>query len=57
VGEIITEEFETKVPEDLPAGTYHLWTGWYDSSNRYAAFTDERGRIGKEVEIGIIILP
>jgi uncharacterized membrane protein len=57
MGQVITEEFDVRVPEELPPGTYRVLTGWYDSSNRYAAFTDERARIGEEIEIGEITFP
>ncbi len=55
-GQIVQEEFEFELPEELSPGTYQLLTGWYDSSNPFAAATDARSRIGQEVHSGRIDL-
>lgn len=55
--EIIVETFEVELPKELAAGTYTLWLGWYDADHIFAAHTDERSRIGEEVQIGSITVP
>jgi hypothetical protein len=56
LGEVIEEEFDVVLPEELPAGTYRLFTGWYDGSNLFSAATDARSRIGEEVNAGLVVL-
>lgn len=56
-GEIIIEEFDVRLPQDLTAGNYEIWTSWYNTSDPYAAFTDERARVGLEIQIGTITVP
>ncbi len=51
---VITEEFELMLPPGLPTGSYQLLTGWYDGTNLYAASTDARSRVGKEIQAGTI---
>ncbi len=56
-GEIVRETFEIVVPADIPAGTYPLRVGWYDSANWFAFATDARSRVGNEVQVGVLELP
>lgn len=53
-GQVIREEFEITFDDDIPPGSYPLWTGWYDSEHPFAANTDSQSRIGAEVQIGIL---
>jgi hypothetical protein len=55
-GEIVRETFMFTIPEDVPAGHYPLWSGWYDGRNPYAAFTDARSRVGNEIQIAAIVV-
>ena len=57
VGEQIRETFEVSLPETIAPGVYDLWLGWYDADHIFAAHTDERSRIGAEVQIGSITVP
>ncbi|MCI0645224.1 MAG: DUF2079 domain-containing protein [Chloroflexi bacterium] len=56
-GQIVEETFEFTLPEDTPAGSYPLLVGWYDSSSLFAAETDERSRVGNEIQIGRLEVP
>jgi uncharacterized membrane protein len=55
-GDLISEVFDIKLPENIESGRYTLRTGWYDSGNPYAFKTDERSRIGDEVVAGEVIV-
>lgn len=57
VGETIQESFEFELPSDIPSGTYDLTLGWYDADHIFAAHTDERSRLGAEVNVDEIIVP
>jgi hypothetical protein len=54
--EVVREEFVFTLPDDVSAGRYPLRVGWYDGSNVYAAFTDERSRVGEEFHIAELIV-
>lgn len=56
-GEIVIEEFEIDFPDELPPGSYQLFTGWYDGSHLEAAATDARSRVGDEFCVGVVTLP
>lgn len=55
--QIIQESFEFVLPADTPPGRYPLYVGWYDSENIYAPWTDERSRLGEEVQLGWLMIP
>jgi uncharacterized membrane protein len=56
-GQIIREMFDIELSQDIPAGSYPLWVGWYDSASHYSSYTDARSRVGKEVNVGYITIP
>lgn len=56
-GQPVRETVEFTIPPDTPPGRYPLLTGWYDTTNLFAAHTDERSRLGDEVQLGVIELP
>lgn len=55
-GQIVREEFEVLLPENLSAGQYAIRVGWYDTNHTFAAYTDERSRVGDEVVLGNVEL-
>jgi uncharacterized membrane protein len=57
VGQIIIEEFEFRLPENLPSGEYPIVVGWYNSAVDFDARLDEHNRIGTEFQIGTLHLP
>jgi hypothetical protein len=44
-GQLIHETFEFELPDDLAPGVYTWRTGWYDLTDGFAAYTDERSRL------------
>ena len=54
VGEIVTEKFEFRLPEELEKGEYVMIVGWYSTDSMFAYATDERSRVGAELEIGVL---
>lgn len=50
--QLIRETVEIRLPDDIAPGRYPLFVSWYDATNQYAVFTDERSRIGDEVQVG-----
>jgi uncharacterized membrane protein len=51
---MVREEFEISVPPEARPGRYSLWVGWYDVTNPFVEQTDQRSRIGQEVQIGYL---
>lgn len=56
-GQVLEEQFDLTLPQDVPAGSYAWQIGWYDGTSPFAAATDDRSRIGNEVEITHIAVP
>lgn len=52
-GEVIEEHFEIMLPEDMPAGSYMLMTGWYNINSPYAEQSDQRSRFPGSEEITV----
>ena len=50
-GSLIHEIFDVEIPDGVPPGSYAVLVGWYDASNPYASFTDERSRLDQEVVV------
>lgn len=57
VGQEIYEEFDIRIPDETPAGTYPLWTNWYDSANIAAFATDARSQVGRELQVALLTVP
>lgn len=55
--QLITETFDITFPKTIPAGDYPVSTGWYDTSNLFAAKTDEQSRLGDNFLVGTISIP
>ncbi|MBK7896067.1 MAG: DUF2079 domain-containing protein [Anaerolineaceae bacterium] len=51
---IVHESFVFALPENAPAGSYVVKTGWYNANLPWAAATDGRSRLGEEVIVGTI---
>jgi uncharacterized membrane protein len=50
----VREEFDVELPDDLEKGTYELYVAWYDSTSKFAAESDYRSRVGKQIQVGSI---
>jgi len=57
IGETIQETFDIRIPDEIPAGPYPLWVGWYDSAHLTAFATDAHSRVGNEIQVGLLTLP
>ncbi|MBA3943969.1 MAG: DUF2079 domain-containing protein [Herpetosiphonaceae bacterium] len=55
--QVLEEQFDLRLPPDLPPGRYTWRVGWYDGTSPFAAATDTRSRIGNEVRITQINVP
>jgi uncharacterized membrane protein len=53
---VVVEQFEIRLPADLPPGNYRWITAWYDPTHTDAYATDQRSRIGNEVVIDTITI-
>jgi hypothetical protein len=55
-GEIMVETVKVDIPVDVPAGSYQVYTGWYDSGSlRRLPATDTGGHdLGDSVRLGIV---
>lgn len=56
-GERVAESFEVQISEEIPAGTYEVWVGWYGTDSPDSYMTDERSRIGREVKVADVSVP
>lgn len=54
---LIRETMEITLPDDIASGEHALLVGWYHSEDILAVYSDERTRLGEEVEIGSIRVP
>lgn len=55
-GELVVESFEIKLADETARGDYELAVGWYETSNPYAPFTDERSRFGELHSVATLIV-
>ena len=53
---LVHEAFGVMIPDEVPPGTYPLLVGWYDTSDPYASFTDQRSALGKEADVSILTI-
>ena len=55
-GERIVERFEVELPAGAPSGAYPLAVSWYDTGSPYAAYADERSRVGQPAIVGLLVV-
>ncbi|MFP4436895.1 MAG: DUF2079 domain-containing protein [Chloroflexaceae bacterium] len=55
--QVVRETFEFTLPPDIPAGTYEMRVGWYDTGHAMAAQTGAASRVGTEEVIATITVP
>ena len=55
--QVVRETFEFTLPPDIPAGTYEMQVGWYDTEHGMAAQTGAASRVGAEEVIATITVP
>lgn len=52
--QLIRERFEFALPDGTAPGKYPLVLSWHDGTSLFAANTDQRSRLGKPIQIGVI---
>jgi uncharacterized membrane protein len=55
--QVVRETFEFTLPPDIPAGTYEMRVGWYDTEHAMAAQTSAASRVGAEEVIATLVVP
>jgi hypothetical protein len=55
--QVVRETFEFTLPPDIPAGTYEMRVGWYDTEHAIAAQTSAASRVGAEEVIATLVVP